>query len=535
MTQFMASLTTDLASALVYIAIAVLFVIVMVKCVAPVVNTRRLLGRAVRQIRKGEHSKRSWQEEDFLGKGALYPHWKEYLNNLFFADGEFHNPSNVEDFINEETVIDAPGRAQFADAAPGLMVSLGFLGTLIGMTTGLSGFDMQDSEAVMASIRTLLPGVRYAFTTSIVGVVGSIATTLIVRIVTGSALRALTSFYSAMNEYAGVVSVDPMTQIAIYQQEQTALISRMAENLSSDLVDKMGKGIAMSIGKSYQGLQNSLDEFMAFATREQLRGVDLVVQRFMQQMNAAMDGQFQQLAQTLEETGRNQVKLNDYLRQCIEGLGQVSHNIVQAAQLSGAFATRLDEYLEKLNAAAAQAGENQDRLAANGEHLELVARQYNNYLQAVGHLQSQVSESLDRFQAAGEKFMHAFSAESQAAAQSMGEAAASLKQSMGEAAASLKQSGDVLAANHKALVGGISKDIDRTYNAFFKSTNEVVERMGWVIEDVKNTIARLPDTVDGAADLYARQADRLSDALRRAQDALDEAVDRLTQAMYPNR
>ena len=92
--------------------------------------------------------------------------------------------------------------------------------------------------------------------------------------------------------------------------------------------------------------------------------------------------------------------------------------------------------------------------------------------------------------------MHAFSAESQAAAQSMGEAAASLKQSMGEAAASLKQSGDVLAANHKALVGGISKDIDRTYNAFFKSTNEVVERMGWVIEDVKNTIARLPDTVD---------------------------------------
>ena len=104
---------------------------------------------------------------------------------------------------------------------------------------------------------------------------------------------------------------------------------------------------------------------------------------------------------------------------------------------------------------------------------------------------------------------------------------------MGEAAASLKQSGDVLAANHKALVGGISKDIDRTYNAFFKSTNEVVERMGWVIEDVKNTIARLPDTVDGAADLYARQADRLTDALRRAQDALDESVDRLTRPCTP--
>ena len=524
MAQFFTEMAADLASALVYLAIAVLFVIAMVKCVAPVAATRGLLRRAVRQIKKGEHSKRSWQEEDFLGTGVLYPHWKEYLNNLFFADGEFHNPSNVEDFINEDTVIDAPGRSQFADAAPGLMVSLGFLGTLIGMTTGLSGFDMQDSEAVMASIRQLLPGVRYAFTTSIVGVVASIATTLIVRVMHGSALRSLTSFYSAMNEYAGVVSVDPMTQIAIYQQEQTALISRMAQNLTGDLAEKMGKSIAMAIGKSYQGLQNSLDEFMSFATREQLRGVDLVIQRFMQQMNAAVNGQFEQLAHTLEETSRNQLKMNDSVRQAIEGLGQVSHNIVQAAQLSGAFTDKLDEYLKKLNGAAGQVQEGHDRIAASVEHLEIVARQYNNYLQSVGRLQSEVTGALERFQETGEKFMDAFTAGTHSAAQSMG-----------EAANSLKQSGEVLAANHKALVGGISKDIDQTYNTFFKSTNELVEHMGWVIDDVKNTIARLPDTMDGAADLYARQADRLTDALRRAQDALDEAVDHLTQAMYPNR
>ena len=100
MAQFFTEMAADLASALVYLAIAVLFVIAMVKCVAPVAATRGLLRRAVRQIKKGEHSKRSWQEEDFLGTGVLYPHWKEYLNNLFFADGEFHNPSNVEDFIN---------------------------------------------------------------------------------------------------------------------------------------------------------------------------------------------------------------------------------------------------------------------------------------------------------------------------------------------------------------------------------------------------------------------------------------------------
>ena len=58
------------------------------------------------------------------------------MNNLFFADGVYHNASNVEDYINEDTAIYGPGRISFAEAIPGLMVSLGFLGTLIGLTTG---------------------------------------------------------------------------------------------------------------------------------------------------------------------------------------------------------------------------------------------------------------------------------------------------------------------------------------------------------------------------------------------------------------
>ena len=172
----------------------------------------------------------------------------------------------------------------------------------------------------MASIRTLLPGCATPSPLPSWGVVGSIATTLIVRIVNGSALRALTSFYSAMNEYAGVVSVDPMTQIAIYQQEQTALISRMAENLSSDLVTRWARASPCPSARATRDCKTAwMNTRSSVATREQLRGVDLVVQRFMQQMNAAMDGQFQQLAQTLEETGPHQVNVNDYLRQCIEG------------------------------------------------------------------------------------------------------------------------------------------------------------------------------------------------------------------------
>ena len=125
--KIIANYMDDAINMCVYIAIAALFLLSFMKCVLPVWRTRALLRRAIRSIKQGEKSKRSWQEDNFLGKGALYPHWSEYLDNLFFADGEYHNASNVEDYINEETVIVQPGRGALSGAAPGLMVSLFFL------------------------------------------------------------------------------------------------------------------------------------------------------------------------------------------------------------------------------------------------------------------------------------------------------------------------------------------------------------------------------------------------------------------------
>ena len=123
-------LGNDIFSVFVYAAIVALFVIGIVKCVLPVVNTRRLLQRAIKNIKKGDKARRSWQDDRFLGRGCLMPHWSEYLNNLFFADNEYHNPANVEDYINEETVIESPGRVRLAEALPGVSVSLGFLGKI---------------------------------------------------------------------------------------------------------------------------------------------------------------------------------------------------------------------------------------------------------------------------------------------------------------------------------------------------------------------------------------------------------------------
>ncbi len=113
--SLLGSASSDLSSLLIYVIIVAVFIVGLVLCIAPVVGTRGRLRAAIRSIKAGDKAKRSWQEDDFLGKGSLKAHWSAYLNNLFFADGEYHNASNVEDFINEETPSStAPGAAHLA-------------------------------------------------------------------------------------------------------------------------------------------------------------------------------------------------------------------------------------------------------------------------------------------------------------------------------------------------------------------------------------------------------------------------------------
>ena len=102
--SFFSSAVSGISNMLVYAGIVALFVVGFIRCIAPVMATRNTLRRAVRSIRS-EGDKYAWQQDDFLGKGTLFPHWSEYLNNLFFADGVYHNASNVEDYINGETVM----------------------------------------------------------------------------------------------------------------------------------------------------------------------------------------------------------------------------------------------------------------------------------------------------------------------------------------------------------------------------------------------------------------------------------------------
>ena len=509
--SFAASMGSSLVNALVYIGILALFVVGISRCILPVVHTRNLLRRAIRNIRSG-NDKYGWQEDRFLGKGALFGPWSEYLNNLFFADGVYHNASNVEDYINEETVMYGPGRASFAESLPGLMTSLGFLGTLIGLAQGLAGFNMSDSSAVQQSIVTLIPGMRYAFTTSIVGVIGSVLFTLMTRAVHGSTEHTLISFYSVMRRHAGVRSVDPMTQIAIYQQEQTALIQTMAKDLNGAFTENMKNAINDAVDPMNQALRS----FISVTTKDQMRFMDAVMQRFAESMDAAMDGQLKHFAQVLEDTARSQNECLTIVRASMTGITEAMSDLQQVQLMSRQLLNSLSGYMDQMEKSYQQVDDVYGRMASSVEKMDLVSRQQSNYLKSVSGLQADVTRSMEEMNGALENFTQRIGEETAAAAQAMQQAADDLKAAAGEVE-------NVHVKTSKTLENELSSTMD-SYRDY---VNQFTQRVDYLSSSISNSLKKMPDAVNDTNNRFLDQMDALTDTLAQAQRALDAAVDRM--------
>ena len=494
---------TAVMNALVYAAILAVFILGVIKCIIPVMRTRATLRRAIRNIRAGANAKQSWQEDNFLGKGILSSHWSEYLNNLFFADGVYHNASNVEDYINEETVIYGPGRSMFADAVPGILVSIGFLGTLVGLAQGLSGFDMSDSEAVMSSIVTLIPGMRYAFMTSIFGVIGSVGFNLITKGVNGSTEHTLRDFYGAMSRHAGVLSVDPMTQVAIYQQEQTLLIRK--------LVDAMENGIADSVAAALEPLNQSMRSFVSVTTKDQMRFLDAVVGRFIDRMDETMSGQLKRFSRALEETARYQEGTLDNVRGSLSDPTQMLNSIREVTRLCDDMVRGNAAYIENLRRNQQQTDDAFARVASGVEQMELVSRQQTNYLKTVSAMQAEITRSVEQMTEAVKAF-----------AEDNADSAAD----MAKSAVEIRAAGAHLEQIHRDCVNAIRDELKMTLDAYQDYVNRFGQHLDHVTGALADSVGGLPRAVNEASNQFLDQMDQLTETLAKAERQLGDVARR---------
>ncbi|HNW85708.1 MAG TPA: MotA/TolQ/ExbB proton channel family protein [Candidatus Limiplasma sp.] len=384
--ELIAQLTSGMAGAFVYGAIALVTLIGFSKCVYPVLRNSALLNRGIMKLERSAVSNERpvWREARFLGR-ALRPEWQRFLLNAGQLDLR-GMPCNTQEYINEDTVIYKPGHAQLAELIPSLLTSLGILGTFMGLMSGLSDLDLTDAAKTIGSIPTLLNGMKFAFATSVAGISCSLLFNIINRASVGHAFKTLDSFDEAFYELAMPRPLDAEVQMICQKQDDELNLQRAADQVGSQLAT----AVEVAVSRAVHPLTMSLDNFIQGTTREQVEGVQRIVGQFIHQMNTTMNGQLTALADTLTILNQNQAATQQNLQRTLKVAESLVDDAKRIQQSSREFASALESDTQ------AVAHEKQDEL------IDLLRENVNQQAaltRGMGAMQNELLETLRNIEA----------------------------------------------------------------------------------------------------------------------------------------
>lgn len=392
--QLLSLLGTNLVDFLVYGAIALVVLVGVCKCIYPVFRNGSLLNRAVAKLEKtaGNNQRPSWREPRFLGR-ALRNEWQKFLLNAGQLDVR-GMPCDIEDYINEDSVIDKPGHSQLAELIPSLLTSLGILGTFIGLMEGLTSVNFSDAQGTMDSIPLLLTGMRFAFATSVAGITCSLLFNMFYRMSVGRACRALDSFDEAFYELAMPRPLSPEVQLICQKQDEEERLARIAEAVGN----RVSSSLEMAVSRAMDPLTKSLDTFIQGATQEQVEGVRRIVGQFVSQMNAQLSGQMTTLGHTMEMVSQGQLQTQKNLQNTLNAAQAMAADAQSMQVASAQMAQVLQNWAEELKNSQTKRTEEAAMLEEQNQHLrqelELLTRSLADMRIAADHLTSELDDQM---------------------------------------------------------------------------------------------------------------------------------------------
>lgn len=219
----------------------------------------------------------------------------------YYTKRGFKNICDIEEYINED-LIDRVGRNFYNSNIPGTLTGLGILGTFLGLSMGLSTFNGQNVLAISDSMGPLFEGMKVAFHTSIYGIFLSIVFSFIYKRAMMDAYHAVEQFQKVFRQYA-VPAYDTEDEDAsamiLYQANMVNILKQMLETLKQE-------------------------------GREQTKGVERIVDRFMERMTESMGEDFRKLGSSLKNVSDIQLRMsqsNKELLKTVEILVMANHDL----------------------------------------------------------------------------------------------------------------------------------------------------------------------------------------------------------------
>lgn len=215
--------------------------------------------------------------------------------NIETASGKKSNVPASEYFSDVNVCKAYKLNLRMLDTASGTLVGLGLLGTFLGLTLGIQGFDSSDTSKIQESIQVLLSGMGTAFLTSLLGMGFSMIYTFFEKYWKNRLSKHL---YSLTEKFDVLFYID---DVSLSHLNQEKLLSNLYSNIkniielqSKSLNDKLtyfnNDGEVVSLGNAIreiltenQGQSAALKSFSTDLAIELSQGFDQVLSSQMQE------------------------------------------------------------------------------------------------------------------------------------------------------------------------------------------------------------------------------------------------------------
>jgi len=221
--------------------------------------------------------------------------WERYYKRIQ-KDKKSDEKIRVEPFFGLDALHETIGKRQMLDIGGGVHVSLGVLGTFIGLSLGLSGLNVIDPELLREGVSGLISGMKTAFYTSVFGVVLSLIWIIIDRSISRKVENEIdwhsNQLHLLLNADDEEIFLNRLEKITQQQSEQMkTLLTDALEKTMQPFIHTVQKGndeishqlkIQSDTSKEHLNLmKNQSDEMSSKLIEQMTSGTKETIEEFM--------------------------------------------------------------------------------------------------------------------------------------------------------------------------------------------------------------------------------------------------------------
>lgn len=463
------------------------------------------------QIKNYDSSMNFFQELDEKMKENhfIFPLWEKYRRNfIIIPDDEeinhVYSTTDADEYFNFSN-LSAGISIEFWQNLAGVFTGLGILGTFLGLTIGLLGFDMSSSATIQKGISNLLNGTSTAFLTSIVGILCA----LIFNYYYNNSL--IRNFDASIDDFAN--KLDEL--IPRKQAEELLYINSEAVKEQTTELQDFNTTLALTIGDALRNAMTTdvkpvLEELLTAIRELSTGGVETIknsindntgseLRDFAGTLQELQQGMRDILMQSQQMNEENNQKLRVAVDEMVKSLQNATSDSVTAQQknmnemneqIKGLF-TEMNDNLRQTVQGLLEAGSNtgiqlDHSIKGAAETSDAIVKTWESVSK---QQQEQLSHNIEQIRNILEETLRSIRDDRENYIQTLKNITQELQNTMASSDVLIKQAG--VTANQFASAAGPMNDVAHTMNT---SVNNVIDATKSFNNQVGMTVLELKDT-----------------------------------------